>query len=68
MINISQQAPFVSFHRHMENFASIQGGLPQNQSVALTVLVPLRSFIMKTNKILLVAIYECMFFKDNYEP
>lgn len=35
--------------------------------VVLTVLVPLRSFMMKTNKIFLVAIYACMVFKDNYE-
>lgn len=30
MINIGQQAPFVSFHRHMESFIYLQGGLPQN--------------------------------------
>lgn len=35
----------------MENFAYLQGGLPQtHQSVVVTVLVPLMSFVMKTNK------------------
>lgn len=51
MINRSQQVPFISFHRHMENFAYLQGGLPQtHQSAVLTVRVLLMSFIMKTNK------------------
>lgn len=51
MINRGNQVAFMSFHRHMENFAYLQGGLPQtHQSAVLTALVPLMSFIMKTNK------------------
>jgi len=51
MINRSQQVPYVSSPRHVENVVYLQGGLTQkHQSVVVTVLVSLMTFIMRTNK------------------